>query len=320
MESPSLPLMKCPICDTRKPRRYCPRQWRNSVQFGCGNEREVSISCPLDCPYLMEARRHEKPHELNPDEVPNRDVQVTEEFLREHESLLVFLGSRLLEASLAQAGAVDSDVREALESLIRTSHARKRIVLRNAAHQSDRRRPSSADAGCHRGAAQGACREECDAAARRRNPRHAGVPGAWSYTKITDASRGRAFIDYLRAYFLQTEQTSRHPLRYRYDRVHRFRPCPRVESANRRARCRVQNGGLSIGIWSACGREAAFLELGAPDLTAATGLAIARGATRIVVIPYFLTLGTHLQRDLPRLAREASDAHGGIEMQITLPC
>jgi hypothetical protein len=30
------------------------------------------------------------------------------------------LGSRLLEASLAQPGAVDSDVRDALESLIRT--------------------------------------------------------------------------------------------------------------------------------------------------------------------------------------------------------
>ena len=46
--------------------------------------------------------------------------------------------------------------------------------------------------------------------------------------------------------------------------------------------------------------------LGQPDLTGATALLIARGAKRIVVIPYFLTLGTHMQRDLPRLAREAS--------------
>ena len=65
--------------------------------------------------------------------------------------------------------------------------------------------------------------------------------------------------------------------------------------------------------------EPAFLELGAPDLSAATGLLIARGAKRIVVIPYFLTLGTHMQRDLPRLARDASQAHGDIEMQITSP-
>ena len=112
--------MKCPICDTRKPRRHCPGIHGEICSICCGNEREVSITCPFDCPYLMEARRHEKPHELNPDELPNRNVQVTEQFLNEHEALLVFLGSRLLEASLATAGAVDSDVRDALQSLIRT--------------------------------------------------------------------------------------------------------------------------------------------------------------------------------------------------------
>jgi sirohydrochlorin ferrochelatase len=65
--------------------------------------------------------------------------------------------------------------------------------------------------------------------------------------------------------------------------------------------------------------EAAFLELGAPDLTGATALLIERGAKRIAVIPYFLTLGTHMQRDLPRLAKAASQVHGDIEIQITAP-
>jgi sirohydrochlorin ferrochelatase len=89
----------------------------------------------------------------------------------------------------------------------------------------------------------------------------------------------------------------------------------RVESANQAVRD-------VAGQMAASGRhvvEAAFLELGTPDLTAATGLLIARGAKRIVVIPYFLTLGTHMQRDLPRLARDASHTHGDIEMQITSP-
>src|SRR5271170_5062199 len=109
--------MKCKICDTRKPRRYCPGVNAEICSICCGNEREVTVSCPLDCPYLVEARRHEKPRELNADEIPNRDVQVTEQFLREHEPLLMFLSSRLLEASLATAGAVDSDARDALQSL-----------------------------------------------------------------------------------------------------------------------------------------------------------------------------------------------------------
>jgi sirohydrochlorin ferrochelatase len=55
--------------------------------------------------------------------------------------------------------------------------------------------------------------------------------------------------------------------------------------------------------------EPAFLEIGQPDLTAATGLLITRGARRIVV----------MQRDLPRLACDASHTHGGIEIQITSP-
>jgi sirohydrochlorin ferrochelatase len=89
----------------------------------------------------------------------------------------------------------------------------------------------------------------------------------------------------------------------------------RVESANQAVRDVASQ-------MAASGRhvvEPAFLEIGRPDLTGATALLIARGAKRIVVIPYFLTLGTHMQRDLPRLARDASLAHGNIEIQITSP-
>jgi sirohydrochlorin ferrochelatase len=89
----------------------------------------------------------------------------------------------------------------------------------------------------------------------------------------------------------------------------------RIESANAAVRdvvARMAASGQHVV-------EAAFLELGAPDLTGATALLIARGAQRIVVIPYFLTLGTHLQRDLPRLVQDASRDHGDIEIEITAP-
>src|SRR5689334_21896188 len=65
--------------------------------------------------------------------------------------------------------------------------------------------------------------------------------------------------------------------------------------------------------------EPAFLELGEPDLNGATGRLLARGASRVVVIPYFLTLGTHMQRDLSRLAKHASESHGNVPMQVTSP-
>lgn len=66
--------------------------------------------------------------------------------------------------------------------------------------------------------------------------------------------------------------------------------------------------------------EPAFLELGTPDLSGAARRLRDRGASRIVVIPYFLTLGTHLQRDLPRLAREAARSLGAdAEIEVTAP-
>lgn len=65
--------------------------------------------------------------------------------------------------------------------------------------------------------------------------------------------------------------------------------------------------------------EAAFLEGGKPDLGGAVESLAARGAGNIVVIPYFLTLGLHLQRDLPRLIKEIEEAHPGLKIEVTPP-
>jgi len=63
--------------------------------------------------------------------------------------------------------------------------------------------------------------------------------------------------------------------------------------------------------------ESAFLELGHPDLEEATALLVARGANRIIVIPYFLTPGLHLERDLPQLVERISNKHKSIEIRVT---
>jgi sirohydrochlorin ferrochelatase len=65
--------------------------------------------------------------------------------------------------------------------------------------------------------------------------------------------------------------------------------------------------------------EAAFLELGEPDLGGAVARLAARGVRQIVVIPYFLTLGLHLERDLPALVARLIAAHPGVEIQVTKP-
>ena len=85
----------------------------------CGTGRENTIDCPHDCEYLQEARQHERPAAVGAGEIPHQDVRITDQFLEEHETDLVWLAIGLTRAM--EAGkAVDPDAREALDSLIRT--------------------------------------------------------------------------------------------------------------------------------------------------------------------------------------------------------
>lgn len=65
--------------------------------------------------------------------------------------------------------------------------------------------------------------------------------------------------------------------------------------------------------------EPAFLEQAEPTLASAAGLLAAKGASRIVVIPYFLTLGIHLQRDLPNLVASAASLYPGLSISVAPP-
>lgn len=112
--------MACEICEVRKPRRFCPGVRGEICSICCGTEREVTVYCPLDCPHLEDARRHERVPEVKPEALPNRDVAVNEAFLSDNDDLLGFMGQTLLRAALETPGVVDNDVREALDALIRT--------------------------------------------------------------------------------------------------------------------------------------------------------------------------------------------------------
>src|ERR1022692_3702270 len=92
--------MSCAICRTRKPRRFCPGVHGDICTLCCGKEREVT-------------------EPVNPDEFPNKDIRITEEFLGERELLVVGTAKSLMLAAFDTPGAVDGDVRDALDALIR---------------------------------------------------------------------------------------------------------------------------------------------------------------------------------------------------------
>jgi hypothetical protein len=120
--------MACAICELRKPRRYCPGVRGDICSLCCGNEREQTVSCPLSCEYLREARMREKLPEVDPKAVPNLDIKITERFLAENEPVLIFVAGTLAAAALGsnmQHEVIDFDVREALEALIKTYRTRE---------------------------------------------------------------------------------------------------------------------------------------------------------------------------------------------------
>src|SRR4051794_1481104 len=104
--------MACAICQTRRPRRFCPGVRGDICSPCCGAEREVTVNCPMECEYLQEARRHERPVELDESQIPNQDVRLTDRFVEEHEMLVNVAGTTLLGAALDTPGVVDHDARE----------------------------------------------------------------------------------------------------------------------------------------------------------------------------------------------------------------
>ncbi len=60
----------------------------------------------------------------------------------------------------------------------------------------------------------------------------------------------------------------------------------------------------------------AFLELGQPDLAGAVDEAVHAGFQRVIVIPFFLTMGVHLRRDLPNLVAPLKKKHPDVAIEL----
>jgi hypothetical protein len=113
-------IILCKICGKRRARRACPAVAGDICTLCCGTEREVTLTCPLECEYLRESHRREKPIPLSNGQLANPDITVSEEFIRSHEEFLLFCIYSLVQAAVRTPSAVDSDVIDALEALIQT--------------------------------------------------------------------------------------------------------------------------------------------------------------------------------------------------------
>ena len=65
--------------------------------------------------------------------------------------------------------------------------------------------------------------------------------------------------------------------------------------------------------------EYAFLEIESPSIPEGIDLCVRRGAEEIVILLNFLNAGRHVDKDIPRIAREAGLKYPKIKFKITKP-
>jgi hypothetical protein len=120
--------LSCAICNERIEKRFCPAVHGKICPQGCGEQREVTLDCPSDCPYLLQSRQQAREHstsyaeQLQPidREALFPDVEIPEQFLYEREELILGLSFALAKSARADRSLTDRDLVSAISSLAKS--------------------------------------------------------------------------------------------------------------------------------------------------------------------------------------------------------
>jgi len=123
--------MSCPICQKRPAKRYCPAKGEAICAVCCGTEREVTIDCPSECPYLLAARRYEAEHRkpIPPDEIPFPDLTVSPDLVHELRAVVSGLGYAVVKQAAEDRTTTDADALAALRALAEAYRALSSGIL-----------------------------------------------------------------------------------------------------------------------------------------------------------------------------------------------
>jgi len=112
--------LACPICQKRKAKRFCPARGETICSVCCGTEREVTIDCPSDCPFLAASREYDqerREREFDRSKLPFPDVRIDPPFVRDHGPLLNAINYAVALYARDNRALVDADVVAALQAL-----------------------------------------------------------------------------------------------------------------------------------------------------------------------------------------------------------
>jgi hypothetical protein len=113
--------LSCPICNLRKQKRFCLALHDRICAQCCGEQREVTLECPSECPYLQQARLHEKTQDI-PEEPPEEmfpKIKLRSDFLDQHGPLVDGILHTLSKVSRADPHLHDRELIAALANMAR---------------------------------------------------------------------------------------------------------------------------------------------------------------------------------------------------------
>jgi len=124
--------LSCALCEVRKEKRFCPAVHGKICPQCCGEQREVTLDCPSDCPYLLQSRHQAREHDAH--QVPTGteeraalfpEIEISEQFLYEREELILGLSYALAKSARAERlldgqPLMDRDLMAALSSLAKS--------------------------------------------------------------------------------------------------------------------------------------------------------------------------------------------------------
>lgn len=96
-----------------------------------------------------------------------------------------------------------------------------------------------------------------------------------------------------------------------------------IDHGSRRAEANALLDEVVRGVKARMGASAvvelAHMELAEPTIARAFARCVERGATNVVVHPFMLAPGRHVQEDLPRMVAEAASSHAGVDFVLAAP-
>lgn len=120
--------MKCPSCQSRKGKRFCPGLNQTICSVCCGEKRVVEIRCPADCPFLQSGSQYQSQrHYIR--QMRGPDAALFEEVLFEKQQILHSLQAVLVRLHRVFRDFSDRHAQEAVEKVLQTCETESKGVI-----------------------------------------------------------------------------------------------------------------------------------------------------------------------------------------------